>query len=171
MEYFIVTCKFENECWHIIYHVNDIDDGVVLDEDANVCCFDTIDLLKAYANSHGLNIEADAPAMFDFLYVEQVASRATANIISEAIYDAWNLLGDISNSVNRGKERNPFSKIKDENLDLHEKLFHGCNIFADKSGEDFFVPDWDEDELGRMAEVLSVGMEIFRSHISHNPSN
>jgi hypothetical protein len=139
------------------------EDGVVLDDDGTVPAFGSIEEVAACALARGVAL--GEAGMFATLHnLDVVAAwleRPSAEEVDcDALLSAWNLVADVAVSVGAGLD--PWA---DATIGVYQKLFWGNNLPAMTPPGERYVPEWDADEVGQIAEVLGEGLRVFRAAV------
>lgn len=92
--------------------------------------------------------------------LKDLSRKKPAQLNCQELLAAWNLLGDVSNSVGGS-----FDEDKAHAHKIYDKLFWGCNLPAVTPEGKHYVPLWSRGEYSMMRQILGEGLALFRRHI------
>jgi hypothetical protein len=158
-QHFIIPYRLDGRDRCLLWF-SDKRDGVLLTETGTVATFANQESATAFAQERSLSVELDTSGHWDFDVIAQwISAPAAGRIDCDHIYNVWNLLGDIAESIGAALE------FSDEELHVHEKLFWGCNIAAVTPSNERFVPEWPADQIDTLANALLDGLRLARDSI------
>jgi len=142
-------------CWY-----GDAKDGFVVDNDKLVS-FETLEELSEFASKKNLLLRVeDDILVFSIDPIIEWLGHEHKPIDCKAILDLWNIIGDISSSV----ELNFHGNKRDAKFDkVYEKLFWGTNIPAVTPKGKSYIPEWQPDEIEEMNKVIQDGIRIIKN--------
>ena len=158
--YYAVRYLLDGKIRFLIWHTGDEADGACLGEDGAVSVFKTLAELVRCAQAHDLSPLELGEQHFHNLDVVRVwlKRKRPGQINCEAFLNAWNLLGDVSASVDSG-----FDPDRDRTRNIYHKLFWGSNIPAITPPGKYFTPLWSGAEVLVMRDILGAGLARFRN--------
>ncbi len=138
-------------------------DGVTLVSNGKMPVFRDLASLVAYAEANGLSpLEVEDPAFYNLdTVIKWMRRKRPAKLDCEVFLDAWNLLADISVTVD-----GDFDPDWDRTQKINAKLFWGNNLPAMTPIGRYYVPIWPGRENRIIREVMGDGLQMFRSLIS-----
>lgn len=141
-------------------------DGVLLDEAGRVVMFRHLDDMRDYAACRGLPVAADVnPEPLDLDFVERwLATARKTTVDCETFLNAWNLFSDLASTVKSG----PVHIDGQREGRIYNKLFWGNNLPAVTPQGKHYTPLWTKSEVGRMRNVLGLGISLFRDRLGSN---
>ena len=154
-QYYPIKINLETETFHIIWYSGDVDG--VLCENNRVVWFSSFYNLSSYCKKHGLELEKDI-SVFD---LQKPSNKS--NLKFNEVLDFWNLIIDISSSVEL-----PFSGTADSGIviDLYNKLFYGSNPKAIAGDFSHFIPTLSEEEFRKLQEIIEDGIAVFKGSLA-----
>lgn len=159
-KYYIFWYRLDGGDAYLIWYSNE-QDGVLVDEGGCVLSFPDRGSLLKYAESQGLSIEAEESTLHNLDELVRWLNSGDTNLIECDNYNgAWNLFADVSHSIN-----GDFDADKDLTQKLYDKLFWGCNLPSITPEGEQYHPAWTKRELKIMRDVLSSGLQMFRSSV------
>lgn len=92
----------------------------------------------------------------------KIRSFVSEEIDCNLILTYWNIFSDLARTVN--------CKFLGDNSGgdvegIYQKLFYGCNLPAIRKDGEIFVPEWNESERKRLAEIFDNGFRILSDAI------
>lgn len=160
-KYFLIPFRLDGKDRFLAWY-SDEHDGVLLTDTGAVVTFDSESDGIAYISAMQLSATRDTSGTWDFDAIACWVETPTADRIDcKVFYDAWNLFGDIAASVGRPLE------FTDDERDIHEKLFWGCNLPAVTPPGEHFTPAWRQDEVRILADALLDGLRLVRESMAH----
>ncbi len=158
--YYPLWYRLDHTDGYLIWFSNE-HDGVVTLPDETVPSFPRQEALRSYASSHQMELDATEPLLHDLDLVAQwIGSAFSPEIDCSSFLGAWNLFADLAISVN-----GDFDSDRIRTMHVYEKLFRGNNLPAVTPPGMRFTPQWSDDELMLMREILRDGLELFRKHV------
>lgn len=160
-EYYICNCHFNENDYYFIWFTDE-EDGVCVNVEKKLLVSRSLEEIKTYANEQKISIKAEEPVFYDFDKLEETINKKTFEVNCVDFLNAWNLLDDISLSVegNFNSERKKTEKI-------YEKLFWGNNLPIVTPQGKFYKPSWNKKELEIIRKVLLHGIEIFSTNLKY----
>jgi hypothetical protein len=161
--YFALQYLLNGRVQYLLWYGSDVD-GVVTDSDGTVPSFQSLEALRAYARSRGLEIKDETPKLHDLDSTESWIEMGDATSIDcENILSTWNLLADVSRSVAGNFDGDP-----DETDAVYERLFLGgdtANEVLRPKDEPIFRPRFSEAETTVMRKTLKAGLAMLRGAV------
>lgn len=157
MEYFEQAFRLDGEQRWLIHYSND-EDGVVVDKERRVLVFGSLDAVREYAKKKRIK-PGPAKRDLDFDGMESWLKRPQGELDCPSMYYAWNLLGDVSNSVGEGLHYPGYQRPYQY---LQEELLWGCNLPGPWNSHQPYIPDFHESDLAMLADVLLGGLQVLR---------
>lgn len=156
--YFILWYRLDRVDSYLIWYTNDFD-GVVVDNSEQVIMFKYIPLLRKYADKCGLHIEEEEPGLHNLDAVKDwIENPSKTDINCDILLSAWNLFIDIASSV----QDVTFDRDREKTDLIYEKLFWGNNLPAVTPPGKHYKPNWTDDEIEKLQEVLADGLKMFQ---------
>lgn len=160
MEYFALPLDQKGTRRWLIYYTND-QDGFATDKDGKILIFASPDAAEVHAKKKKWKLKTGQEA-FDLDFVQTWAERADrANLDCPALYRAWNLLGDVANSLGQGPS---FPGYSDEGMRIHEELFWGCNLPGMAPADHPYIARLSEDQGHFLSDVFQCGLELLQTN-------
>jgi hypothetical protein len=167
MKHFPLLYRFQAEDRYLIW-ISGEKDSVVVDAAGFVPSFRDLMTLRQYADLNHHSFETEEPSPLDLDWVATWTAARTGIIDCKAVLDAWNLFSDMAASItNQGSE---FKRIDPQFPGVYRKLFWGNNLPSVTPEGKQFIPDWSAEEISSLAEVLTAGLDLFRSCVRSWPS-
>ena len=168
MTYYSYEHRLAGADAYLIWFTDDSDDGtepdgVLLDKEGLMVTFHHMDNLQDYARHRGLTVGPEANAEpLDLDVVERwlVKARKT-NVDCGTFLNAWNLFSDLATTV-QGRTAHIDGQREGR---IYNKLFWGNNLPALTPPGKHYEPIWSKSEVGRMRNVLTTGMLLFRARL------
>ena len=158
--YFALLYLLDGREQYLLWYGSDVD-GVVTDSDGTVPSFQSLEALRAFARSRGLEIKEEAPRLHDLDSTEFWIEKGDASSVDcENLLSAWNLFADVSGSV-----AGNFDGDRDETNAVYDRLFLGsetANEVLRPKEEPIFRPRFSAAETSVMRKTLKAGLAIFR---------
>lgn len=147
-EYYCIWCSAEK-------------DGFVK-EDNKLIFFESIEKLNIYAKSINIVLQQSHTNFCIDIAMEWLKITGKKNVDSKYFLDFWNIIADLANTF--GGE---FYGNSNEGIinDLYNKLFYGNNIPALKGDGEEFTPEWREEELQYLTNVIDDGIRVLKSYL------
>jgi len=159
-KYYILWYRLGGSDSYLIWHSNE-QDGVLIDEGGCVLSFRDRGSLLSYAERQGIIIEAEEPILHNLDGLEAWLKSGDAYLIDcNNFNSAWNLFADVSASMSGG-----FDPDKEATRKVYDKLFWGCNPPGVTPEGEHYRPVWTKRELKIMRDVMSSGLQMFRSSV------
>ena len=159
-EHFLIPFRLDGRNRFLIWH-SDEHDGVLLADTGAMATFESEAAGIAYAQARHIAVALDTSGTWDFDAIAYWIEAPDADRIDcNAIYNAWNLLGDIAASVGTPLE------FTDDERHIHSKLFWGCNLPAVTPPGEHFAPEWPEDQVITLANAMREGLRLARRAIA-----
>jgi hypothetical protein len=158
-EYYFCGCRLDEKDYYFIWF-SDEEDRVYLNREGDFVVFNDLKKIVTYAQQQKLPIKDEEPVFYNLDKLEKKLSDKSFKVDCVEFLNVWNLLDDISRSVegNFNSDRNATYKI-------YEKLFWGNNLPAVTPKGKYYEPIWRKRELEIIREVLSRGIGIFRDNL------
>jgi len=158
--YYCLWYRLNHIDGYLIWFSNDVD-GIVTQPDGAVPSFRDQNALRAYATLQQLDLDAMEPLLHDLDVVAGWLDRPlSAKVDCDALLTAWNLFGDLASSIN-----GDFDLDRERTQLVYEKLFWGNNLPAVTPPGKHYTPEWSDDELLLIREILHYGLMLFRTHV------
>jgi hypothetical protein len=162
MMYFPLLYRLQGKERYLIW-ISDETDSVKVDTDGFVPSFRDLRSLREYADQKYHTLETEEPKVHDLDWITNWRVAMTNVVDCEGALLAWNLFSDVAASFpNRGL---PFESLNSKFPAIYRKLFHGNNLPSITPGGKQYVPDWCPGEISSLADVLTSGLELFRSSV------
>jgi len=159
-QYYILWYRLDGSDPFLIWYSDD-KDGVFVDPDGSVPSFKDATSLSRYAAVRDLGVDTEGPILLDLDVVREWLERKDVGLIDPHSFNgAWNLFADVSRSVNGRFDTNQKLTRK-----IYNKLFWGCNLPSVTPVREQYHPAWTKRELEIMHNVLSSGLQVFRSSV------
>jgi hypothetical protein len=168
MKYFPLFYRLGTEQRYLLWVSNE-HDSVAVDAGGFVPSFRDLTALRQYTDLNHFNIESGEPVLHDLEWVATWVMAPVAPVDCVEALAAWNLFGDIAVSIpGRGIA---FRKLADSQIvrPIYDKLFWGNNLPAMTPKGERYVPEWSQDELRSLVEVMTAGLELFASCVRSWP--
>jgi hypothetical protein len=139
------------------------DDGVALADDGRVPAFGSVEEVADFARARGVDLGEGGmiETSHDLDAVAAWLEHPSAEEVDcDTLLSAWNLFADVAVSV--GADLDPWA---DATIGVYLKLFWGNNLPAMTPPGECYVPEWDADEVGQIAEVLGEGLRVSRAAV------
>lgn len=152
--------------WYNMEEANEDLDGVVLDASGKIPCFVSLNALSVYAQAEKISIEQgeinlhNLDRVVKWFKIKRSKSEGPTAINCDEFLSAWNLFADVSRSIN-----GDFDVDRDRTSKIYNKLFWGNNFPVFTPEGRCYVPLWSKDEKRIIREVMSQGLQMFRSNI------
>ena len=168
MKYFPLLYRLHAEERYLLWISNE-HDSVEVDADGFVPSFRDLTILGQYTDMNHLDIENGEPVLHDLEWIATWRTAPVASVDCVKALNAWNLFGDVAMSI-------PSRGIAFRNLSnsqvlrpIYDKLFRGNNLPAMTPKGKRYDPEWSQDELRSLAEVMTAGLELFASCVRSWP--
>ena len=168
MKYFPLLYRLRAEERYLLWISNE-HDSVAVDADGFVPSFRDLSVLRQYADMNHLKVENDEPLLHDLEWIATWRTAPGASVDCVKALNAWNLFGDVASSIpSRG---NVFGQLAESQVarPIYDKLFWGNNLRAMTPKSERYVPEWSQNELESLAEVMTAGLELFASCVRNCP--
>ncbi|MGE5432940.1 MAG: hypothetical protein ACM3QX_17800 [Syntrophomonadaceae bacterium] len=160
-EYYILWYRLDKKNRYLIWFSDD-KDGVVTDASGRAISFNSKEELLDYASRHNLEIVQEQPELHDLDLVSKWVDENDPLLINFSQFNnIWNLWTDISHSTGRS-----FDGDKDTAETVYDKLFWSCTLPTGKSDERDYIPEWTEDELKSLKDLLLNGTSMFKTAVT-----
>jgi hypothetical protein len=160
VKYFPLLYRLGAEDRYLIWISNE-KDSVVAEGGGLVPTFKHIDSVQAYSEVNQYSLEREEPVLHDLDWVAAWTKAPDAPVDCRKALAAWNLFSDMAKSVN---ERGiAFNQLDSQFPSIYDKLFWGSNLPSMTPSGRHYEPEWSQDELATLAEVLSAGLAMFES--------
>jgi hypothetical protein len=158
--YYILWYRLGGVDSYLIWYSNE-EDGVFVDEGGAVPNFTDANALLKYADGRGISVDTEEPNLLNLDVLETWLKERDARLVDPNSFNgAWNLFADVSRSINGGFDTDHALTRK-----IYDKLFWGCNLPAVTPAGEQYHPAWTRRELKIMRDVLSSGLQMFRSSV------
>ncbi|MBV9791394.1 MAG: hypothetical protein JOZ51_24575 [Chloroflexi bacterium] len=158
--YYYLWYRLDHRDGYLLWFSNDVD-GLITTPDGMVPSFGALPGLQAYASLAQLDLQEDAFLLYDLDVVAAwLRQPLETELDAEELLNAWNLFTDLAASVNSSFEEN-----RALTQPVYEKLFWANNLPSVTPAGKQYIPVWSDDELRVMQEVLSHGLDLFRTHV------
>jgi hypothetical protein len=158
--YYPLWYRLDESDGYLIWFSDDTD-GLVTQADRTVLSFRDQETLHAYASGHQIVLDATEPLRHDLDIVARwLHFDFPGELDCRVLLSAWNLFADLAVSVNGN-----FDQDRKRTRHIYEKLFWGNNLPAATPSGEHYTPVWSEAEVLLMREVLTEGLQLFRTHI------
>ena len=139
-------------CWY-----GDEKDGFVVSNNKLVN-FETLEQLSEFAKKNQLLIKLEENiSIFSIDQILECWRHKNKSIDCKAVLDFWNIIGDISTSL----ELSFYGNKRVAKLDkIYEKLFWGTNNPAVTPNGKSYIPQWKSDEIKEINTVIQDGIRI-----------
>jgi hypothetical protein len=148
--------------------ISDEKDCVEVDAEGFIPSFENDACLRAYAHQKHFGLEDEEPILHDLDAVASWTKAPDARIDCSKTLAAWNLFVDVARSVPTKGSR--FERLDEEFPNIYKKVFWGNNLPAITPRGEKFVPAWSPEEVASLAEILTVGLDLFWSCTRPYPS-
>jgi hypothetical protein len=159
-------CKFhlDGQQRFFIWYTDE-KDGVVVDANSQLVTFESDFNAAHFARLREISLEDDVPTFFDLEQVSIWCKSPNAEVVDcKRFLDAWNLFDDISSSCN--EPTITFDQVSNRENDLYNKLFFGNNLPSITPAGEHYEPEWTEEEIKRLHEVLNLGLHELRHRLT-----
>jgi hypothetical protein len=158
--YYRLLYRLDGTDRFLIWFSNE-EDGVFTEAPGRVLSFATEASLLSFARRHNLPMDLEEPILHDLDTVQRwLDDPQTDAVDCEKTLAAWNLFIDVASSV--PVEGAAFVRADSELRPIYEQVFWGNNLQAVTPEEEHYGPVWTEEDIGRLASLLSSGFELFR---------
>jgi hypothetical protein len=158
--YYILWYRLDGRDAYLIWYSNE-QDGVLVDEDGRALKFRDSGSLLKYAESRDIHIEAGEQTLHNLDELgEWLNSGEADQIRCDTFNGAWNLFADVSFSIG-----GDFDADKGLTQEVYNKLLWGCDLPSVTPEGEQYHPAWTKRELKIMRDVLSAGLQMFRSSV------
>jgi hypothetical protein len=143
-------------------------DGVVLDSKGKIPVFASLGALSAYAQDQKIDLEPgehnlhNLDIIVKWLKVKRSKREGPTSISCPEFLAAHNLFADVSRSISGN-----FDEDRDATNLIYGKLFWGNNLPSNTPNGKCYAPIWSKDEKRIIREIMSQGLQMFRSSIHH----
>lgn len=157
MKLYLVKFQFSKKECYALWYTDDVD-GFLLDDNGKIRSFASEEETRLFANREGYYLDDEIALISS----DTLLSFGREEIDCNVILTYWNIFSDLARSVN--------CKFLGDNSDgdvegIYQKLFYGCNLPAIRKDRETFVPEWNESERKRLAEILANGFRILSDAI------
>jgi hypothetical protein len=154
-KYYACKYRFADQDAYLLWFTND-QDGVLVDN-GQVLSFRMLAHLQGYAAAHAIPIESAVPPFYNLdAVVNWLHHDSDTPIDCELLLMTWNLFRDVATSVHRPFDRNP-----ERTQIVYEKLFYGNNLPSITPTDEYYEPQWAEDEIVLLREIFTDGLQLF----------
>jgi hypothetical protein len=159
-KYYILWYRLDGSDSFLIWY-SDEKDGVFVDADGFVPSFKDAGSLLKYAQERNIGVDTEGPVLLNLDVLSRwLKENDVALIDPNGVNGAWNLFADVSHSIEGGFDANQRLTQK-----IYNKLFRGCNLPSVTPEGESYHPAWTKRELNIMRDVLSSGLQMFRSSV------
>lgn len=142
---------------------SDAKDVVLLDMNGCLLTFNHLSSLYEYTVSKKLTISEEPLTLFDLDRISNwIHNPLVSAVDCVEMLNAWNLFSDLWQSVKQN--RSQFHATEKSNLSIYNKLFYGNNLLGIVPDGEYYIPEWDQDEIARLRDVLAAGLEMLRKN-------
>ena len=157
MKLYLVKFQFSKKECYALWYTDDVD-GFLLDDNGKIRSFASEEETRLFANREGYYLDDEIALISS----DTLLSFGREEIDCNFILTYWNIFSDLARTVN--------CKFLGDNSDgdvegIYQKLFYGCNLSAIRKDGEIFVPEWNESERKRLAEILDNGFKILSDAI------
>jgi hypothetical protein len=136
-------------------------DGVWVDAQGLIPSFQTLAQLQSYAAAHQIPIDNEVAMLHDLDVVATWLKRPlSADIDCDSFLAAWNLFSNVSAAIN-----GDFDPDHARTTGVYDKLFYGNNLPVITPPGEHYEPEWTDDEVLLIRELLAGGLQLFREHV------
>ena len=159
--------------WYQMEEASEDLDGVVVLSNGTIPVFASLDALASYAEVENIRLEVNAlplaksdvnlhdlDTVVKWLRVKRSKPEGPTAINCDEFLGAWNLFADVSRSIGGS-----FDVDRQRTAKIYEKLFWGNNLPSMTPVGRYYIPLWSNDERRIIREVMSQGLNMFRSRI------
>jgi hypothetical protein len=146
---------------YVIWYSSDADGLVRHDE--RIVALPSAAALRDHAGQHGLTLETDAPALYDWDEIERWCARpAASDLVPDTFLSAWNMLLDARPS---DRTATLFDRVHRGSAELYNKLFRSNNLPAMTPAGAEYYPTWTAAEIRTLAKILGLGTAELRQQL------
>jgi hypothetical protein len=131
-----------------------------VDAEGFVPTFRDIAHLRAYADVNHYSLQDEEPLLHDLDWVAAWTRVPAMPVDCTKALAAWNLFADVARSM--PARESAFGHL-DSQPAIYNKLFWGNNLPSMTPKGRRYVPEWSADEIALLAQILSVGLDLFES--------
>ena len=157
-EYYIVKFKINTKILYALWYT-DIIDGFITNNN-KILSFSCFEELQKYANDQQILVIDDHTCDYNINAIVNYKNQFNC----EEIYNFWNIVGDIANSLSIPFLGNKRTKIIDS---VFNKLFYGCNVPALRGDGELYVPKWRWRERICLDQIISEGLQIIEKTLGN----
>lgn len=162
MKYFPLLYRLHGEEHYLIW-ISDDRDSVEVDASGFVPGFRDLVSLRKYADQKHYSLETEEPKLHDLDWVT-TWRVATSNMVQcEEALCAWNLFSDVAASF--PKRGFAFENRDSQFPAIYKKLFYGNNLPSITPEGKQYIPEWSQEEISSLADVLTAGLDLFLSSV------
>lgn len=157
-QYFEVRYRLRGRWKWLLWYSDDVD-GVETSSAGQLLVFRTVDSLRRYTTRHQLAVD-DSVTKYDLdIVFEWLHTALPEEIQCEIFLNAWNLFGDVANSVT--EQRAWWQSLNSAADAEYAKLVAGCNLPALRPTGPTYTPLWSDEEAATIAELFDCGIGYF----------
>lgn len=159
MQYYIVVFVMKGRKYFTIWYTDD-KDGFVLNSEGRIEIFKTEIDVREFLQKKQMK-PGEKVTFFD---CDELGTMNYEHIDCSKVLDFWNIITDISYSVNEdfiGRTKS------EEILNIYDKLFYGCNLPASNRMDEKYVPEWSAKEQMMISNVINDGLRIIEKTIGY----
>jgi hypothetical protein len=160
MQFFPLLYRLGAEDRFLIW-ISDEKDRVIVDAEGFIPSFPNATSLRAYADRNHFALEAEEPILHELDWISSWAKAPDPQIDCRDTLAAWNLFSDVARSVPR--QGIHFVRLDAQIPNVYEKVFWGNNLPAMTPQGKRYVPTWSPEEVAWLSEILTLGLDLFRS--------
>jgi hypothetical protein len=160
LEYYIVEIQLHAKSYFCLWYYGD-KDSYFYAPGNKIMRFENITELKQYCYDNNMILTDEPEAIYNFDIVEKwlPGDRMRSEINCKFFLDIWNILLDMTHSVQSSFYNNDIS-VEGERLTIYNKLFLGCNLPAVKKEGEEYVPTWSFEEINLLSQIIKRGLQI-----------
>ena len=170
--YYPLWYRLDNQNRYLIW-TNEVDaqgdmDGVFVDSNRKIPVFNSMNALLSYAQSQGIAFEDGELNLHNldvvkrWLKVRRSKAQGPTAIDCNEFLAAWNLLADISRSIDGG-----FDTDCDRTKKIYFKIFYGNNLPAITPKGEHYIPLWSNREKRIIREIMAQGLKMLRDNVKY----
>lgn len=152
MQYYIVGFVMKRKKYFTIWYTDD-KDGFVLNSQGRIEIFKTENDVREFLQKKQIK-PGEKVTLVD---CDEIGEMNYEHIECSRVLDFWNIITDISYSVNEdfvGRTKS------EEILNVYDKLFYGCNLPVINRTDEKYVPEWSAKEQKVIFNVIRDGLRV-----------
>lgn len=157
-QHYRVEFIYKGVSYYCIWYSSDHD--YLINQENRIEYFSAMRDLETYCLRNKLPLSKDDAAVYNLDEIETWLAGGKTRVDCKLILNVWNIFQDVAFSA-----KVLFSGNDKTYNGVYNKIFYGNNLPSINTSGKIYVPEWDEEELQVISDVLENGMQLFRKSL------